>query len=106
MQHGTGAGSVSARHEGAARGRGRQGAVPPAERLRPLIVWISSLHNLFTAACHGCGEVFPPGVASAALLLPPTARCAALKPYHEEVYLERFGRPAEEAFLEEARRRM
>ena len=80
--------------------------LPPAERLRPLIVWISSLHNLFTAACHGCGEVFPPGVASAALLLPPTARSAALKPYHEEVYLERFGRPAEEAFLEEARRRM
>ena len=58
-----------------------------------------------SAACHGCGQVFPPGVASAALLLPPTARCAELRPYHEDVYQERFGRPAEAAFLEEAAKR-
>ena len=77
-------------------------ALPPHRRLRPLIVWLSSLHNVFTCACTGSGQVFPPDATSAHQLLPPTARGADLRPYHPGVFRERFGRSAEEDYLEAA----
>jgi hypothetical protein len=88
---------LCARGGGVLAGLGRLAA---AHRLRPLIRWLASLSGLFQTVCCGCGEVFPPMPASAADLLPPTARCEQLLPYHPRCYRGRFGREAEEAFVE------
>jgi hypothetical protein len=78
-------------------------ALSPRRRLHVLLLWLSSLHPLFECACAGCGAVFPPYAIVAADMLPPTARCAHLLPYHPVCYAERFGRSAEADFLEAAK---
>ena len=75
-------------------------ALPPARRLRPLLAWICSLHNVFASTCIACGEVFPPHATAAHQLLPPTARSEQLEPFHPCCFLERFGRSAEEMYVE------
>ena len=79
-------------------------ALPPARRLPCLLRWLTSLHSLFQTACHGCGRVFPPDATGATQLLPPTARGPRLEPYHPGCFCVRFGRSAEEAFLDAALR--
>lgn len=92
-------------HDLCARGGvilGGLGRLPAAHRLRPLIRWVASLSGLFQTVCAGCGAVFPPMPISAADLLPPTARCERLLPYHPQCYRVRFGREAEDAFVNAA----
>lgn len=79
-------------------------ALPPARRLRPLISWLASLHDLFECVCVACGEVFPPAATEGAQLVPPCARGPGLEPYHPECFHARFGCGAEESFLEEVAR--
>ena len=79
-------------------------ALPPARRLRPLLSWLCSLHNLFESRCAGCGSVFPPLAVAAADLLPPTARDARRHPWHPACFTTRFGRTAEAECLEAAAR--
>ena len=74
-------------------------ALPASRRLQPLLRWLASLHNLFEASCCSSNAVFPPAAASAAELLPPTARCERLLPHHAAEYYARHGRSAEEAYL-------
>ena len=74
----------------------------PAYRLRPLLRWLSSLHDLFDSTCVACGRVFAPSAPEKAELIPPTARCQRLRPYHDECYLAAYGNPAEENFIEGA----
>ena len=79
------------------------GVLPAAQRLRPLLAWLASLRNLFESTCRACGKVFSPLAFLPNDILPPTARCDRLLPYHASCYLEYYGRFAEEAFLDAAR---
>lgn len=73
--------------------------LPPGRRLRALLEWLSSLHNLFESRCHGCDAVFAPSVAAAADLLPPTARDSRLLPWHPQCFAAHHGRTAEADYL-------
>ena len=73
----------------------------PARRLRPLLHWLWSLHNLFDSHCQECHCVFPPEIAVGAPvdLIPPTARCGHLRPHHSSCFYARFGCSAEDSLL-------
>lgn len=77
-------------------------ALPPTRRLRPLVVWLCSLHDVFECTCRGCGGVFPPCATNAAQLLPPAARASRLEPFHEGCFWQRYGCAAEDAFVDAA----
>lgn len=78
------------------------GGLPPARRLRPLVAWLCSLHNLFGSACVFSGDVFPPDAMGAEQLLPPVARTELLQPCHPACFYARHGRSPEEAYVDAA----
>lgn len=74
-------------------------AKPAPTRLASILRWIASYDGLFASACCICGGVFAPHATAAVELLPPTARCARLLPYHAACFTQRFGRSAESDYI-------
>jgi hypothetical protein len=79
----------------------RLARLPSSNRLRALLRWLCSLHNLFESTCSICNQVFPPQMLQASDLLPPTARGANLLPSHPSCYLKWKGMCAEQAYVDQ-----
>ncbi|KAL1515697.1 hypothetical protein AB1Y20_002314 [Prymnesium parvum] len=68
----------------------------PRHRLPWLFSYISSLHNLFTAPCSGCGKHLNSSVGPAKLI-PPAARSPTLQPFHAACFMASKGMSVEVA---------